>query len=368
MNRKHYLIGLCVSFVAQLGIGITCRAQESGSGEAGNAKRVAPVIVEAVSSTAEVRAIDQEKRTVTLRTGDGAEATFHCGKDVANFDQIKVGDQVKATVIKSLAVLTRKPGEGEGNAAQATVALAPKGAMPGAMVAQTVEVTAKVVAIDQKTRMVTLEGRNGRSRTIHAGPSVDLSGVKKGDEVAFRYTEGLLLRVERGEGAQAAQVAASNLPAAIAVESVKTDAKVVAVDKEKRTVTLKRPDGSEQSFRVGKRVNLDGLDPGDEVKATLVEALAVAVRRPGTPAAEGESASAVLATADVPDKTVTADTIEQTATIAAIDPEQREVTLETPDGQCKTIHVSRRVNLDDVKPGDQVVVRFTTGVAALVEK
>ena len=48
---------------------------------------------------------------MTLVTPDGAKSTVKCGPEVANFAQIEVGDQVKATVTEQLVVFVRNPGE-----------------------------------------------------------------------------------------------------------------------------------------------------------------------------------------------------------------------------------------------------------------
>ena len=77
------------------------------------------------------------------------------------------------------------------------VALAPKGAKPGAVMAETTEVTAKVLSVDNKTNQVTLEGVLGNQHTFTVAKNVDLSGVKVGDSVVVRYTQALAILVEK---------------------------------------------------------------------------------------------------------------------------------------------------------------------------
>ena len=60
---------------------------------------------------------------------------------------------------------------------------------PGkAVMANTIEITATVQAVDKATRAVTLKGPEGNVRTITAGPEVkNFDQIKVGDQVAVRY-------------------------------------------------------------------------------------------------------------------------------------------------------------------------------------
>jgi hypothetical protein len=154
-------------------------------------------IVETFQGAATVAAINFDTRKVTLLFSDGHQTTYKADKQVVNFDQIKVGDQVKATVIEELAVFLRKgeprPSAGTG----AAVALTPLGARPGIVVADSTEVTATVTAVDLKTRMVGLQFVDGTRRTVKVGKSVDLSKVSPGDGVTAQLTEAVAILVEK---------------------------------------------------------------------------------------------------------------------------------------------------------------------------
>lgn len=154
-------------------------------------------IVETYKITATVTAVDAASRKVTLATPDGTKTTFKAGPEVVNFKQIQVGDQVKATVAEQLVVFVRKSGEPSSDGAAALVALAPVGAKPGVLMANTVEVTAKVEAIDLQHRKATLRFPDGKSKTFKVRKDVDLTKAKLGDEVVFRTTEALAILVEK---------------------------------------------------------------------------------------------------------------------------------------------------------------------------
>ena len=81
--------------------------------------------------------------------------------------------------------------------AGAAVALAPEGAMPGGVMATTVEAVATVVAIDGHEHTVTLEFLDGRIQEVHVPKSRDLSNVGLGDSVRVQITEAFAIEVVR---------------------------------------------------------------------------------------------------------------------------------------------------------------------------
>jgi propanediol utilization protein len=150
-----------------------------------------------ITATAKVTAVDAAKRTVTLTSETGQRKTYKLGNDVRNFDQIKVGDTVTATLLESVAVVVRKssapPGAGEGG----LVAVAPKGDMSSVIMAKTRKISAKIVSVNADARTVTVEGPMGGTPTFKVGPKVNLDALQKGDDVTLRLTDALAIRVEK---------------------------------------------------------------------------------------------------------------------------------------------------------------------------
>jgi len=155
------------------------------------------IVVDTYKITAAVNAVDAASRKVTLVTPDGTKTTYKAGPEVVNFNQIQVGDQVKAMVAEQLVVFVRKNGEPASDGAAGLVGLAPVGAKPGVLMANTEEVTAKVEAIDLQHRKATLRFPDGKSKTFKVRKDVDLTKAKLGDEVVFRTTEALAITVEK---------------------------------------------------------------------------------------------------------------------------------------------------------------------------
>jgi hypothetical protein len=145
-----------------------------------------------------VDSIDAVKRVVTLKSPDGNLKNYKLGPEVKNFDQIKVGDQVKVALAESIAIFVRKSDEPPAAVEMETVQVAPKGDKPAVVVTDTFEVTAKVEAINYEKRMVTLRGPDGNVKTFPVGQRVkNLNNVKVGDEVVLRLTEALAIAVEK---------------------------------------------------------------------------------------------------------------------------------------------------------------------------
>ncbi len=155
------------------------------------------IAVISATDTFTVQSVDAAKKEVTLKAPDGTVQTYKLGKEVRNFDQIKPGDQVTATVVDSLAVSVRKPGEPPSMGESQTVLLAPKGAKPGGVIANTFEVTATIQDIDQAKRQITFLGPQGKLQTVKVGPDVDLTKLKKGDNVVLKFTEAIAITVEK---------------------------------------------------------------------------------------------------------------------------------------------------------------------------
>ena len=171
-------------------------AQDQGAKK--DAGKPGAVVAESVTLEATVVAVDAAKRTVTVKSADGATRTFKAGKEVKNFDQIKAGDKVKATFFESVAVFVRKSNEKASAAEATTVGVAPPGAKPGMFVVDTFEITAKVQDMDLKKRIVTLKGPEGNMRAFKVDKSVEnLDKVKVGDELVVRVTDAMAIAVEK---------------------------------------------------------------------------------------------------------------------------------------------------------------------------
>ena len=155
------------------------------------------VFVNTKEVSAKVTAIDTAKRKVTLLWPDGEKATVKVGPEAVNFDQVKVGDMVNVIVTEELVVYLDEEGASAPDGAAAMVALAPKGAQPAGLVAETAQVTATVTAIDATKRTATLRFEDGTTKTFPVRDDIDLSKRKLGEKVVFLVTEMIAISVEK---------------------------------------------------------------------------------------------------------------------------------------------------------------------------
>jgi hypothetical protein len=154
-------------------------------------------VVQTYELEATVAAIDKANRKVTLVDAAGIKTTVKAGPEVSNFDQIRVGDQLKITAAQELVVSVAGKGETPADGGAQVVALAPKGAKPGGIIVQTTRVTAKVTAIDAEHHQATLQFEDGSTRTVAVRPDVDLGKRKVGDQVVIRTTESLAIKIAK---------------------------------------------------------------------------------------------------------------------------------------------------------------------------
>jgi len=170
--------------------------------------------------------------------------------------------------------------------ASPTAAAAPAEPVSGTVGENLVSATAKVKAIDLKTRHVTLQRPDGSLIKFVASDEVrNLPQVKVGDEVTVTYYESLAYEVRKaGAGTPgvavsegAARAKPGEKPGAIAGRVATVTATIEAIDKAARTVTLRGPDGETSTFKARDPQKLDRVSVGDLVDITYTEALAISV-------------------------------------------------------------------------------------------
>jgi len=168
-------------------------------------------------------------------------------------------------------------------------AAAAQGDKPAVVAVEAVELRAKVDAVDQGKRLVTLTGPGGDTMTVKAGMEVrNLDQVKAGDQVTLRYYDSVAVFVRKStEPAGAAGLSVVELapkgekPAGMMVDTVELTATVDAVDYDARTVTLEGPAGKTRTLKVDPSVQgFKEVKKGDELVLRHTEALAIAVEGP----------------------------------------------------------------------------------------
>lgn len=143
------------------------------------------------------------------------------------------------------------------------------------------------------------------------------------------------------------------------------------IDYDKRTVTLKGDNGELVTLEIGpaaKRFN--EVKKGDIVKIDYLESVGVMVQPPDATTEHAMGTQSVLVrNKGVKPSGVMVRTDVVTATVEKIDAKRRQAVVKGPEGNSVHIHVAPDVpNLENVKVGDHVVVKFTRQLGISVHK
>lgn len=145
-----------------------------------------------------VVAVHRTHRTVSLRGSQGHVLTVKVDPAVQNFDQIRVGDEVRLTYLESVAIYVSSDGKPPSADSALGVAVAAKGAKPAGEIVAVTDLSATIEAINPVKRMLTLKGPQGNLFPVTVDKSVaGFSALKVGDNVHVRHTEAVALTVSK---------------------------------------------------------------------------------------------------------------------------------------------------------------------------
>jgi Cu/Ag efflux protein CusF len=148
-----------------------------------------------VSVTATIEAIDQTSRIVTLKGPGGNLVDTYVDDSYKRFDDLKVGDQVKAQYQESLAVSIRKPGD-PAPTAGVQESVTPREGAPGGTVARQLTGSLTVTAVDPAVPSISVKGPKGNVVSMRVQDPKRLEGVKVGDTIDVTYTQAVLIAVD----------------------------------------------------------------------------------------------------------------------------------------------------------------------------
>jgi hypothetical protein len=153
-------------------------------------------------------------------------------------------------------------------------------------------------------------------------------------------------------------------------ETKQLTATVVAVDFDKRIVTVKGPQGNLADIKAGDEVkNLAQVKVGDTIELTYYESIAAKVYKPGKVpqgVSERVGAERLSKPGEKPAGIVGAQ-ITVTAIVESISPNKTTVTLKMADGTYRVVKIEEKKNLKNVKVGDEVVITITEALAIEVK-
>jgi hypothetical protein len=160
-------------------------------------------------------------------------------------------------------------------------------------------------------------------------------------------------------------------PGVVEARSATVTGTVENIDYKTRMVTLKDDKGHTATMEVGPEVvRLGEVKKGDKVKMDYLESVAVVVASPHESISSGEASGKVIVRNKTKDPSGTAiETHVATAMVEKIDAKKRTAVLKTPDGQMMEVEIAPDVqHVENVKKGDQVLVKYTQALAVTVSK
>ena len=153
---------------------------------------------ETLDITAEVVAVDHEKRQITLRGPLGGEIAGRVEEDVKNLAQVKAGDMVSISYQASVALSASKPGEPNPLFTGGEASTAAEGQRPEVSVSEQSKRTVTVVSVDPEKRSIVLQGENGTLFPVEVERpefARKLQTVRPGDKIDIVTTEAVIARI-----------------------------------------------------------------------------------------------------------------------------------------------------------------------------
>jgi hypothetical protein len=163
------------------------------------------VAVKETEAVVTVTKVDKEKRTVTFRGPKGNLGTLTVPKEGQNFDQVKAGQQYRMKYVEAVALEIRKGGKPAASTSD-QVKVSPKGSKPGGIMAQTLQVSGVVDAIDFTDRYIAVRGPK-QTVSLKVADDVPLDQLAIGDVISVTHTAALAIEM-------VAQAPAKKAPAA----------------------------------------------------------------------------------------------------------------------------------------------------------
>ena len=193
MKYTNKMMSYLMAFTVAMGLALTqtaCTQLQSGD---------KPPVKEKwslVELKATVKAIDRKKRKITLKDKAGNMVTIIASEQVKRFNEIKVGDSIKAEYWTFLRAEFREPTAEEKEnplVVLAEAGKAPKEVDPAAVVGAVVKAVVKVVAIDTEGREAAIQGPRGMIVIVPVMDDAVLKNLKIGEVVIMTYAEAMAI-------------------------------------------------------------------------------------------------------------------------------------------------------------------------------
>lgn len=159
-------------------------------------------VSEIVKLTATVKAIDYDKRLITLQGPSGNAVTLEANPEVKRFNEIKAGDVISVNHTQAVAAELKKAGSGQtGQSVSVTQDVKPTkaGERAGLKGQREVRATVTIDEVDLRNNMVAFTNHQGASSMVKVKqPQMRefIKSLKAGDKVDLVYTEAVVISLE----------------------------------------------------------------------------------------------------------------------------------------------------------------------------
>ena len=153
---------------------------------------------ETLTVTAEVVAVDQASRHLTLRGPLGGEISGRVDDDVKNLGQVKAGDMVAITYRSSVALSASRPGEPNPLFTGGEASTAAPGERPAVSASEQTKRTVTVVAVDPEKRSIVFQDADGTLFPVEVQRpefARKLQMVRPGDKIDVVTTEAVIAEI-----------------------------------------------------------------------------------------------------------------------------------------------------------------------------
>ena len=147
----------------------------------------------------------------------------------------------------------------------------------------------EVVKIDKKTRALTFKNKEGTSKFV-AGPEItNFDQIKKGDRVSVTYELAVAIELIKTKSDGIRSKVETNTittsktnekPSEKIANQTTIIADIVAVDREKKLVSVKGPSGNVTTVMVKNPALLNDVNVGEQVKVIYYDAMAASITTP----------------------------------------------------------------------------------------
>jgi translation elongation factor P/translation initiation factor 5A len=153
---------------------------------------------DAVTVTAQIRAVDYNTREVLLRGEDGEDVVAVAGPEVRNFDQIKIGDILSITYYEEVVAHIANADSSSTPTAAATAGRAAEGEKPGMVAASVVNSVVEFINYDSDSHVATFINPDGTPGSVVVNPKMRefAASLNKGDMVDVTITRAVAISME----------------------------------------------------------------------------------------------------------------------------------------------------------------------------